>query len=139
MVLFFQIEMLSSWYFPKELLLLLLLVHVSFVQPCSTSRFETEEGVALFGHVIKNTTTDKPIKCQADCAELPKCMSINTRQNEAGTTTCEMSKSSKAANPQDLKPRPGFQYRQMAVSYKGLVKYRRIVLKMPTREKMKDQ
>lgn len=106
--------MFPTSYFPKEFLLLLLLVHVNFVQSCGTFRFKTEDGVALFGHVIKNITTDKPIKCQADCAELPTCMSINTRENEAGTTTCEMSKSSKVENPEDLKPRPGFQYQEVS-------------------------
>ena len=108
---------LSARFAKRSLPILLTLVQLAFVECCSTFRFKAEEGVALFGHVIKNITTDRPIKCQLECANLPKCMSINTRQNEAGTTTCEMSKSSKAANPQDLKPRRGFQYQQMTVSY----------------------
>lgn len=82
---------LSARFAKRSLLILLTLVQLAFVECCSTFRFKAEEGVALFGHVIKNITTDRPIKCQLECANLPKCMSINTRQNEAGTTTCEMS------------------------------------------------
>ena len=104
--------------FPKEIFLVLMLLRFSLVQSCGTFRFTTEDGVALVGHVIKNITTDQPIKCHLECVNLPICVSVNTRQNEAGRTTCEMSKSSKAANPQDMEPRPGFQYRQMAVSSK---------------------
>ena len=111
-----QMEMFQPNYFPNDFFLVLLVAHVSFVQSCNTSCFETEEGVALFGHVIKNITTDRPIKCRIECVNLPRCMSINTRQNEAGTTTCETSDSSKAANLLDLKARPGLQYRQLAVS-----------------------
>lgn len=102
--------------FPKEIVLVLLLIRFSLVECCGTFRFKTEDGVALAGHVISKITTNWPIKCHLECVNFATCMSVNTRQNEAGKTICEMNNSSKAANPQDMEPRPGYQYRQMTVS-----------------------
>ena len=71
---------------------------------------------ALFGHVIKNLTTNGKMPCLVECLNTPQCYSINKHEDEAGKVTCELSKSNKEASPNDFKPRPGFDYLQTVVS-----------------------
>ena len=97
---------------------LLLLVPVIACKGCRMSRFFKEENVVLRNHVIKTVTVDHPIKCQEECLNIPLCFSVNVHphQGSSGQITCDLNDSSKTADPKDLVPNDGYQYRQMAVS-----------------------
>ena len=101
------------------MLLLFLMLHISAVHSCGRFFYIGEKNVALFGHVIKNITTNREVTCVLECLETSECMSINKHEKEAGQFTCELNKSGRDASPQDLKPRPGFVYLQSIVSWYG--------------------
>ena len=81
------------------------------------TKFAKEEGVVLQNHVIKTVTASAPIKCRWDCVDIPLCFSVNVRKLPTGRVTCELSNSSKTADPQDLVPSAESRYEQMAVRY----------------------
>ena len=98
------------------MILQLLFLHISAVNACGRFFFVGDKNFALFGHVIKNLTTYGQKPCLLECLDTPQCISINKHENEAGKVTCELSKSSKEASPDDFKPRPGFVHLQTIVS-----------------------
>ena len=84
------------------------------------AKFVKQEGVALENHVITTVTATEPFKCSWQCVDTPLCFSMNVRKLQTGLVTCELNNSSKTADRQDLMPRAGSQYHQMAVSEEAL-------------------
>ena len=74
--------------------------------------------VVLRNHVIKTVTVDHPIKCQEECLNIPLCFSVNVHPHQGSSRqiTCDLNDSSKTADPKDLVPNDGYQYRRMALS-----------------------
>ncbi|XP_078354451.1 uncharacterized protein LOC144639065 [Oculina patagonica] len=85
-----------------------------FIAGCRMTKFVKEEGLTLQNHVIATVSAADPIKCRWDCVDTPLCFSINVRKMPTGRVTCELNNSTKTADPQDLIPRAGSQYQQMA-------------------------
>ncbi|KAJ7363156.1 hypothetical protein OS493_011434 [Desmophyllum pertusum] len=81
------------------------------------AKFVKQEGVALENHVITTVTATEPFTCSWQCVDTPLCFSMNVRKLQTGLVTCELNNSSKTADPQDLMPRAGSQYHQMAVGH----------------------
>ncbi|KAJ7363152.1 hypothetical protein OS493_011430 [Desmophyllum pertusum] len=78
------------------------------------AKFVKQEGVALENHVITTVTATEPFTCSWQCVDTPLCFSMNVRKLQTGLVTCELNNSSKTADRQDLMPRAGSQYHQMA-------------------------
>ncbi|KAJ7351702.1 hypothetical protein OS493_035962 [Desmophyllum pertusum] len=92
----------------------IVLLWLPFVAGCRMTNFVKEEGVALENHVITTVTATESLKCSWECVDTPLCFSMNVRKLQTGLVTCELNNSSKTADPQDLMPRAGSQYHQMA-------------------------
>ena len=95
----------------------IVLLWLPFVAGCRIrTKFVKQEGVALENHVITTVTATEPSECSWECVDTPLCFSMNVQKLQTGLVTCELNNSSKTADPQDLMPKAGSQYQQMAVS-----------------------
>ncbi|KAJ7371452.1 hypothetical protein OS493_025923, partial [Desmophyllum pertusum] len=93
----------------------IVLLWLPFVAGCRIrTKFVKQEGVALENHVMTTVTATEPSECSWECVDTPLCFSMNVQKLQTGLVTCELNNSSKTADPQDLMPKAGSQYQQIA-------------------------